>query len=238
MGGQVMNGRRRFCGGWWRMAVLAAGFALTTPTAASVTAPDEGFDFEVTSVAPGWPREAGKITVLETFWYQCPQCNTLLPLIEYWAKRDRKRVHFVRIPLAMRAGFEDQETLYHTLEELGEVERLHIKVFEAIHVDYEPLKTLEEMADFLEWYGIPSKKFLEVARSPAVKARRAAAEALLAHYQIKGVPVLVVDGRYITSATRIGGTHAESVIVTEWLVKRAEAERKAAGRARESALTR
>ena len=148
--------------------------------------------------------------------------------MEYWAKRDKNRINFVRIPLSMRPGFEDQETLYHTLEEIGEAERLHIKVFEAIHVDHQPLKTLTEMADFLEWYGIPSQRFLEVARSPAVKARRAAAEAMLAHYKIKSVPVLVVDGRFITSATRIGGTHAESVIVTEWLLKRAEAEQRAA----------
>jgi thiol:disulfide interchange protein DsbA len=213
---------------WRRLLLALATIAVATTAMASPTAPEEGFDYELVDVAPGWPREAGKITVLETFWYQCPQCNALLPLIEYWAKRDKNRINFVRIPLSMRPGFEDQETLYHTLEEIGEAERLHIKVFEAIHVDHQPLKTLTEMADFLEWYGIPSQRFLEVARSPAVKARRAAAEAMLAHYKIKSVPVLVVDGRFITSATRIGGTHAESVIVTEWLLKRAEAEQRAA----------
>lgn len=217
-----------FSAGGWRVALLLAGFAFASAAAASPTALEEGFDFEVVAVAPGWPKGDGKITVLESFWYQCPQCNALLPLIEYWAHRDRKRIHFVRVPLAIRPGFEDQETLYHTLEELGEVERLHTRIFEAIHTDREPLRTLEEMADFLEWHGIPSKKFLEVARSPAVKARRAAAEALLAHYKITSVPVLVVDGRYVTSATRLGSTHAESLIAAEWLVKRAEAERKAA----------
>lgn len=222
----MRQGRWRM--GAWRCALaLLAGMALALPVAASPTEPEEDFDYEVVERAPGWPEVPGKVTVIESFWYQCPQCNALLPLIEYWARRDEKRIHFVRVPLALRAGYEDQETLYHTLEELGAAERLHSTIFEAIHSDGVPLRTLEEMADFLEWHGIPAKKFLAAAHSPAVKARLAASRALLAHYKIKTVPILVVDGRYLTSATRIGSTHADSLIVTESLLRLVEEERAA-----------
>lgn len=223
--------RGRLSGAWRCALVLLAGLALALPAAALPWEPEEDFDYEVVEAAPGWPTVPGKITVVESFWYQCPQCNALLPLIEYWAKRIDNRIHFVRIPLAVRPEYSDQEILYHTLEELGEVERLHLAIFEAIHVDHVPFKTLDDMAEFLEWHDIPAKKFLEVARSPAVKARLAASRALLAHYRIKSVPILVVDGRYVTSAARLGGTHAESLIVAEWLVRLVEGERQAQARA-------
>lgn len=216
-----------FVSAWCCVLVLLIGAAMALPAAASPREPEEGFDYEVVAPVAGWPAVPGKITVVESFWYQCPQCNALLPLIEYWAKRMENRVHFVRVPLALRAELADQETLYHVLEELGEVERLHPAIFEAIHVDHVSLRTLDEMAEFLDGYGIPPEKFLAVARSPAVKARRAAAEALLAHYKIRSVPILVVDGRYVTSAARIGGTHADSLVATDWLVRLAEQERRA-----------
>jgi len=218
--------------GAWRCALLLlAGLALALPAAAAPKGPEEGFDYEVVEAAPGWPAMPGRITVVESFWYQCPQCHALLPLIEYWAKRLDKRIHFVRVPATVRPEYSDQEILYHALEELGEAERLHIPIFEAIHVDHLPLKTLDEMAEFLEWHDIPSKKFLEVAGAPAVKARLAAGRALLAHYKIKSVPVLVVDGRYLTSAALIGGTHAESLVVAEWLVRQVESQRRAQAKA-------
>ncbi len=215
---------------WCCALSLLAGLVLALPAAASPTAPEEGFDYEVRQRAPGWPEVPGKITVIEAFWYQCPQCHALLPLIENWARGDARRIHFMRLPLTVRPGYEDQEVLYHALEELGVAERLHAAIFEAIHVDRVPLKTLQEMAEFLEWHGIPSRTLIKVARSPAVKARVAAARSLLTHYRISSVPVLVVDGRYLTSATDIGGTHAESLLVAEALLRLVEEQRKAAGK--------
>lgn len=215
-------------GAWCRAMLLLVAMLLALPATASLTEPEEGFEYDLVAKAPVWPEVPGKITVIEAFWYQCPQCHALLPLIENWAKGNARRIHFLRLPLTVRAGYEDQEVLYHALEELGVAERVHAAIFEAIHIDGVPLKTLKEMADFLQWHDIAPQDFIKVARSSAVKARVAAGRSLLAHYRIKGVPVMVIDGRYLTSATLIGGTHAESMTVVEALVRRVEDERKAA----------
>jgi thiol:disulfide interchange protein DsbA len=65
-----------------RRRALIAALALT-PLAgyAQARRPAPGVDYSV--IKPAQPVEAkGKIEVLEFFWYGCPHCYTLEPLLE------------------------------------------------------------------------------------------------------------------------------------------------------------
>ncbi len=213
--------------GWRRWLLPLLFWSLALPAAAAPAAPEEGLDYDV--VEPPARRAAaaadGRVEVVEFFWYQCPHCNALTALIEPWAKRQRERVRFVRLPLALNKAYEAQDRLYFALEELGLVERLHELVFQAIHEDGVTLKTAMQMAEFLDDESVSRAKFNKAMRSPKVRARVAEARTLASYYRIAEVPTLMVDGRYLTSASHVGGSQADAIKVVEWLVKRVEEER-------------
>jgi thiol:disulfide interchange protein DsbA len=204
-------------------------WCLALPAGASPAAPEEGFDYDV--VAPPAKRAAppadGRVEVVEFFWYQCPHCNALTALIEPWAQRSRQRVRFVRLPLSFNTAYAAQDRLYFALEQLGEVDRLHPLVFQAIHEDGVKLKTVAQMSEFLRDEGVERARFEKAMRSPRVRANVAAARELASHYRIAEVPTLLVDGRYVTSAGHVGGSQADAITVVEWLVRRVEEERRA-----------
>ena len=57
----------------------------------------EGQNFK--KVATPQPLQvAGKIEVLEFFWYGCPHCFTLEPHMQTWLKQIPKDVYFLRTP--------------------------------------------------------------------------------------------------------------------------------------------
>ena len=76
---------------------------------------------------------SGKIEVLEFFWYSCPHCNVFEPAFEQWTKKAAKDVVVRRVPVAFREDFVPQQRLYYTLEAMNLVEKMHIRVFTAIH---------------------------------------------------------------------------------------------------------
>lgn len=200
-------------------ALLGTAIALSTAVAASTVTPEEGFDYRVLSSPQPQPaRTDGKIEVIEFFWYNCPHCNTLMPLIEPWAKRHGDSIVFKRVPVARNEPAILQQQLYYALESLGKVEALHSRIFLAIHDEWTPLKTIEQMADFLEEQGIRKKKFLKIINSEAVMKKVHRAQQLTAIYGVDSVPTIAINGKYVTSATMMGGTQADTLPVVDYLV--------------------
>jgi len=202
--------------------LLGASILLSTAVAAtSSVVPEEGFDYQTLS-SPRPTKSGGKIEVLEFFWYDCSHCNAMLPLIEPWAKRQRNSIVFKRIPVARNEGAILQQKLYYTLEDLGKVETLHSKIFNAIHDEWIPLKTMEQMADFLEKQGIEKKRFLKTYNSDRVMKKVQRAQQLTATYGVDSVPTIVINGQYMTSASMIGGNQADALQVAVHLVAKSK----------------
>jgi thiol:disulfide interchange protein DsbA len=203
-------------------ALLGAAIALSAAVAATSTvAPEEGFDYRVLG-SPQPTKAGGKVEVIEFFWYDCPHCNVMAPLIEPWAKRHRNSIIFKRIPVARNEGAILQQRLYYALEELGKVEALHSWIFYAIHDEKIPLKTIDQMADFLEEQGVGKKQFLKAINSDAVMKKVQRAQQLTAIYGVDSVPTIAINGQYVTSATMIGGSQADVLQVVDYLVARSK----------------
>lgn len=197
--------------------LMGVAFALSTAVAAAPATPEEGFDYRVLS-SPQPARTDGKIEVIEFFWYNCPHCNTLMPLIEPWAKRHSDSIVFKRVPVARNKPAILQQQLYYALESLGKIEALHSHIFLAIHDEWIPLKTTEQMADFLEEQGIAKKKFLKIINSEAVMKKVHRAQQLTTIYGVDSVPTIAINGKYVTSASMMGGTQADTLPVVDYLV--------------------
>jgi thiol:disulfide interchange protein DsbA len=83
--------------------------------------------------------------------------------------------------------------------------KVHAAVFDAIHVQGKKLATPEEMADFLAVEGIDKAAFLKTYNSFGVKSQLEKAKKLAMAYQITGVPVMIVGGKYRFDISSSGG---------------------------------
>lgn len=160
---------------------------------------------------------AGKIEVVEFFWYSCPHCNAFEPQLEAWIKKAPKDLYIRRAPVSFRPDFEPQQRLYYVLESMGKVEELHKKVFYAIHVEKQPLATADQVAAWAEKQGINKAKFVEAYNSFPVVTKVRKATQLQDMYKVDGVPAMGVAGRYYTSGS-LAQTMERALVVTDYLI--------------------
>ncbi|MCQ4347974.1 thiol:disulfide interchange protein DsbA/DsbL [Pseudomonas stutzeri] len=149
--------------------------------------------------------EPGKIEVVELFWYGCPHCYQLESAVQPWAEKLPEDVNFVRVPALFGGLWNVHGQMFLTLEAMGAEARVHEAVFHAIHREGKKLATPDEMAEFLAGQGIDKDKFLSTFNSFAVKGQMEKAKKLAMAYQITGVPVLVVNGKYRFDLGTAGG---------------------------------
>jgi len=202
-----MNPRRR-------TLVLALGLA---PFGALAQArPTAGLDY--TELKPAQPVEVqGKIEVLEFFWYGCPHCYTLEPLLEKWIPTLPADAHFRRLPAVLSPGWANEAAVFYAFEALGVLGRLHRPFFDAIHRDR--LKTRDPVSfnDWLQKNGVNVKKFDEAMKSFGVQSKLRRATQVSAAYRIDGTPALAVNGRYTVSAEQ-GRTQQGMLAIAEHLI--------------------
>jgi thiol:disulfide interchange protein DsbA len=148
---------------------------------------------------------AGKIEVIEFFWYGCPHCNAFEPTLEAWVKKLPSDVMFRRVHVGFRPTFEPQQRLYVTLEAMGLVDALQRKIFYAIHQQGARLDKPEQIFDFVASNGVDRAKFIETFNSFGVQTKVRQGKQLAEAYKIDGVPALGIHGRYYTSPSLAGG---------------------------------
>ena len=197
-----------------RTLVLALGLA---PFGALAQArPTAGLDY--TELKPAQPVEVqGKIEVLEFFWYGCPHCYTLEPLLEKWIPTLPADAHFRRLPAVLSPGWANEAAVFYAFEALGVLGRLHRPFFDAIHRDR--LKTRDPVSfnDWLQKNGVNVKKFDEAMKSFGVQSKLRRATQVSAAYRIDGTPALAVNGRYAVSAEQ-GRTQQGMLAIAEHLI--------------------
>lgn len=151
---------------------------------------------------PAQPVETGeRIEVIDFFWYGCPYCNELQPALEDWIKRKPDDVAVRRVPVILKDSWAPHARIYYTLELLGEVERLHPKVYHSYHVEELAMSKPDVMEQWAVKNGIERRRWVDAYFSPEVDARIARAFQAAKRYNVQGTPSVVVDGRYLTSSS-------------------------------------
>lgn len=194
--------RRAFSISAVTLAAATGMSALPTLAQAQARAFQSGSDYLTLDKPAPTEAPAGKIEVVEFFWYNCSHCNGFEPMFDAWAKKQPKDVSVRRVPIAFRPDFEPQQRLYYVLESLGKIDELHKKVFMAIHVDKQPLNTADQITAWADKQGIPKAKFTELYNSFSVSTKARKATQLQDAYALDGVPALGINGRYFTSGTQ------------------------------------
>lgn len=147
----------------------------------------------------------GKIEVVELFWYGCPHCYQFEPTLNPWVEKLPSDVNFVRIPALFGGLWNAHGQMFITLESMKVEHKVHDAVFRAIHKEGRKLATPEEMADFLVTQDVDREAFLKAYNSFGVKSQMEKAKKLAMAYQINGVPVMIVNGKYRFDISSSGG---------------------------------
>ncbi len=188
------------------LALAGAAFA-PVPAAAQQVVPF----LEITP--PLATEGSGKIEVVEFFWYECPHCYSLEPHIEAWLKKLPKDVEFKRVPAMFNQQWAISGRVYYTLEAIGELERLHRRLFDAIHRDRMKITNQKQLQDWLERQKADVGRFNAAYKSFAVESRLKRALELTTASKIDSVPIMMVNGRYLVSADTARGEQRMLLIV-------------------------
>lgn len=160
-----------------------------------------------------------KVLVEEVFSYACPHCNSFQPVISSWHGKLPTDVDFKRLPAVFNRSWEPYARAYLTLDALGTVEKYHQVLFDALHRDHKPLRSIEDIADYLATQGLDKGKFLSTSASFAVNGRLNQAQSTVRRYGITGTPSIVVDGKYRISAGGPVASYDEMLQVAEYLIE-------------------
>lgn len=188
------------------------------PAALLAAAPfDEGIEYRLLAKSQPTAAPAGKVEVLEFFWYSCGHCYNLEPALLAWKKSLAPHVYFRRSHVAFRGTVQQQ--LHFTLAAMGLDERLGPRVFEAIHVERNPLQTPQAVMAWAKDEGLAMKDFeSHWASSRVASAMRLATDMMQAH-EVDSVPRFTVGGRYVTAPAMNAGSHSKTFAVINHLVE-------------------
>ena len=180
-------------------------------------APQEGIEYVTLDKRVPAESTDGKIEVIEFFWYSCPHCNAFEPRFAQWIKSAPKDVVVRRVPVRFRDDFEPQQRMFYTLEAMGKLEALHVKLFTAIHGDKQKLDTFDALSAWAVKNGLDKAKFTETFNSFGVATKARRATQLQEAFKVQGVPSLGVAGRFYTDGT-LASSMESALAVTEYLI--------------------
>jgi len=188
----------------------ACARAPETPTAS--TALDKwqaGTNYQLVPAPQPTGAASGKVEINEVFWYGCGHCYALDPALEQWNTAKPPYVEFVRVPVIWGQVQRQHAKLYYTLQALHRPE-LHTKVFDAIHKQGMTLSARDEVEaralqyGFLSGEGVTRNEFDAAYDSMTVATNMIRAEEFTKKFAVGSVPVMVVNGKFMTSVSEAG----------------------------------
>jgi protein dithiol oxidoreductase (disulfide-forming) len=160
-----------------------------------------GKDYQV--ITPPQPTPPGKnIEVIEFFWYACPHCADLQRPLKAWLKNKPADVAIRSQPAAFNESWTQLARTYYAIDTIGEIEKLHGEVFNAIHKTkkLDPKVLAKDPKTLFEWVGtqkVDVKKFTDAYNSFAVDSKTKRTVDTTSAYGVDGTPALAIDGRFV-----------------------------------------
>lgn len=187
-------------------ALLTAGLtgifpALVAPVAAQAPIPDKEYKL----ITPAQKPQGSKIEVIEFFSYACPHCAQFEAPLRAWLQKKPQDVEFRAVPVIFRPNWEPLAKLHFALESLGQVDRLHGKVFQAVHGENIDLTDATKLNEWVAKQGVDLEKFKQVYNSFGITSKMEAYKGMARDYKVQFTPVIAVNGKYITGPSMAAG---------------------------------
>lgn len=177
------------------LGLAAAG--LVVPPAWAQGGPVEGRQYQrLAQTLPGTP---GRIEVLEFFFYRCPHCYALDPLVENWVHQLPADVTFKRIHVGGQAMLNVHQRMFFALDAMGALTpAVHAGIFNAFHRQGVEVTDEAGAVALVGRLGVDAAKFKQTFNAFGVQTKVAQAKKLAEACGVETVPALVVGGRWRT----------------------------------------
>ena len=198
--------------------LLASTATADEPTAAAPTTWEAGKHYFV--IDPPQPTTSGdKVEVLEVFSYACPHCAHFQPYAEQVKQSLPDYAAFSYMPAIFNAQWEPYARAFYAAQSLGVLEQTHQALFDALHRDHLPLRTIDDLAGFYAGHGVDKAKFLSSAASFEVESKLQRASEVVRGAGVDGTPSILVAGKYRLSGQSAGG-YPQMIQLVDYLVKK------------------
>ncbi|SDZ73138.1 thiol:disulfide interchange protein DsbA [Thiothrix caldifontis] len=203
--------------------MMAALFALTgcIPEASQAQDFKEGTHYVTLSPTIPTQAPAGKVEVIDLFWYGCPHCYSLEPTIDKFLSNKPDNVVFQRVPATLSPRWEYHAKLFYVGQMLDPdgAKRVHTKIFEALQKQRRKINDDDAMTRFFAELGFTSDQVKNALNSMEMKAMMARANEVGIKSKADSVPIIIVNGKYRTSPSMVGSEETLLQVV-DYLVKR------------------
>lgn len=211
-------------------ATPAAQAATAAPAPAAAEAPAKTYtaaDFKADGVTltegknfkkiatPQPVQVAGKIEVIEFFWYGCPHCYAIEPIVQSWKKTLGADVNFIRVPAFWGKPMDEHQKVFYTLAALNKNDELDGKVFHALHEEGLGLNQPDLISAFMVKNGVDKAAWDTAYASFGVNANTVKANSMFKSFGLDGVPSFVVNGKYVAGTAMTGETPATLQVVNK-----------------------
>lgn len=146
-----------------------------------------------------------KVEVLEFFWLGCPHCYSFEPTIAAWEAQMPSYVSFVREAPPLNPSWEQHSRAFYAAQLMGQENAFVNAMFKAIHEDKQRMRKPSEIAELAATLGMDQDKFEKTMKSFAVQTKLNRSIQLAKGAGISGVPAIMINGKYRTSASQAGG---------------------------------
>jgi len=92
-------------------------------------------------------------------------------------------------------------------------------LFDALHRDHLPMRTIEDLASFYAQHGVDKAKFLTASGSFEVESKLTRSQQIVKADGVDGTPSIVVGGKYRATGQSAGG-YEQLIALVDWLVKK------------------
>jgi len=198
---------------------FALAFSAQVTAGPLIPQPGEHYKLVQTDVSP----KDGEILVQAFFWYGCPHCYHLEAYLEPWKERKAEDVRFEPLALALNQNWMPLTMAFYAADALDGVEQTHVAMFKAIHENNFRPQSAEDLADFYAEQGVDRDAFLREFTSFGTENAARRTGRIAEQAGVRGVPAILVNGKYLITAETAGG-HREMIEIVEALAQQIRAE--------------
>ena len=210
----------------WQQILLVT--LLVTPPLTGFAQPRESIEGRhYQALASALPTETGadRIEVRELFWYGCPECAAVSPMMSDWRDGVTGDLIFIRTPVIWNQVMALHARIFYTARELGIEDTVHHAAFESIR-EGKPLNTETQILEMFTDLDVSQQDFISAWQSDNVDNAVNTARNATALYMPDKLPAVLVNGRYVVHMNQYVPNPTELNIAVNLIVRRLRDERR------------
>ena len=168
--------------------------------------------------SPGATDDPNKIEVREFFYYGCPHCYKLEGPVKHWASQLDEDVYFTKSAAVLNPAWEPLGRAFYIAQAL-EKPALDEAIFKALHDYNRKIYSREAIQVFFADYDVSKAQFDKAYESFSINQLVNMSKTLAKQYRLSGVPVFVINGKYVTSASMTGSKERLFLVMNALIAK-------------------